>query len=324
MSTPLPAMRFSSADVPQAQRTAYVRDVLADAVMGVDLHTVDGSTPELALAAQPLSAGIAVMEGTFGRPVQAMRGQARVASDGIDSVFLVGHRAGAAVDCEGLDRERIAPGQLMMGTLARPANMIYDRPGDLVVMSFDRAALRRRVPHLDADAMRLLAPDAPGTALVQSYARLLLRAPPATAGAQWQAGEHLADLAALLLGARGDAAEAARAGGGRAARLAAIRADVERAYRDPQLSVAHLAQRHHMSVRQVQRLFEEDGATFTAHVQNCRLEHVRRLLASPAHAHLLVASIAYEAGFSDLAAFNRLFKQRYGATPTQVRAGEAR
>jgi len=50
------------------------------------------------------------------------------------------------------------------------------------------------------------------------------------------------------------------------------------------------------------------------------LAHAHRLLADPAHAHLLVASIAYEAGFSDLAAFNRLFKQRYGATPTQVRA----
>jgi len=324
MSAPLPALRFSSADVPHAQRTAYVRDVLADAVMGVDLHTVDGSTPELALAAQPLSAGIAVMEGTFGRPVQAMRGQGRVVHDGIDSVFLVGHRAGAAVDCADMDRERIAPGQLMVGTLARPANMIYDRPGDLVVMSFDRAALRRRVPHLDADTMRLLAPDTPGAALMQSYARLLVHTPPATADTQWQAGEHLADLAALLMGARGDAAEAARAGGGRAARLAAIRSDVGRTYRDPHLSVAHLAQRHHMSVRQVQRLFEEDGATFTTHLQNCRLEHVRHLLASPAHAHLLVASIAYEAGFSDLAAFNRLFKQRYGATPTQVRAGEAR
>ena len=112
-------------------------------------------------------------------------------------------------------------------------------------------------------------PDAPGAVLMQCYARLLLHTPPGSPGTRQAAGEHLADLAdlaALALGAQGDAAEAARAGGARAARLAAIRADVERAHRLPSLSVEQLAQRHHLSVWQVQRLFEEDGSTFTAHL----------------------------------------------------------
>jgi len=305
---------------PPAQRTAYVRDVLTNSALGTDLHTQDGSPPELALSAHPLSASVGLMAGAFARPMQALRGPGRVNHDGLDAVILVGHQGGPAAACNGRVRERIAPGQLLQGTLARPGHMVYDQPGDLVVLIFDRAALRRRVPRLDADAVRLLAPDAPGAVLMQCYARLLLHTPPGSPGTRQAAGEHLADLAALALGAQGDAAEAARAGGARAARLAAIRTDVERAHRLPGLSVEHLAQRHHLSVRQVQRLFEEDGSTFTAHLQNCRLAHAHRLLADPAHAHLLVASIAYEAGFSDLAAFNRLSKQRYGATPTQVRA----
>ena len=328
-----------------AARTRYVRHTLTGTALGTELDTVDGTPPELALTAHALSDSVGLMAGAFARPVQAMRGPQRVREDGLDAVILIAHRGGEAASCNGMQRERVLPGQLTQGTLARPGHMFYDQPGDLMVLLFDRGALRRRLPRLDADAVRPLPPDAPGAALMQSYARLLLQGPcsaPAWAGAQpasgagpsagdaaasaapaallQQAGEHLADLAALVLGARGDAADAARAGGGRVARLATLRADVARACRDPGLSVVQVAQRHHMSVRQVQRLFEEEGGTFTAYVQDCRLAQVRRALVDPACAHRLVATLAYEAGFSDLAAFNRLFKRRFGATPTQLRA----
>jgi AraC-like DNA-binding protein len=37
-----------------------------------------------------------------------------------------------------------------------------------------------------------------------------------------------------------------------------------------------------------------------------------------------ISAVAYEAGFGDLSYFNRTFRRRYGATPSDVRHGATR
>src|SRR5207253_2132480 len=55
-----------------------------------------------------------------------------------------------------------------------------------------------------------------------------------------------------------------------------------------------------------------------------RLLSAWRMLTSPTHLHCTIGAIALEAGFSDLSYFNRSFRRRYGASPSEVRAGAAR
>jgi AraC-like DNA-binding protein len=43
------------------------------------------------------------------------------------------------------------------------------------------------------------------------------------------------------------------------------------------------------------------------------------MLTNPAFESRPVTAIAYEAGFADLSYFNRCFRQRYGATPRDIR-----
>ncbi len=44
------------------------------------------------------------------------------------------------------------------------------------------------------------------------------------------------------------------------------------------------------------------------------------LLCDPKWRHRKIADIAAEAGFNDLSYFNRAFRRRYGATPSDLRA----
>jgi hypothetical protein len=74
--------------------------------------------------------------------------------------------------------------------------------------------------------------------------------------------DHIVDLAALALGARGDYAELARQRGAKAARLAAIRSDILRTLGRSDLSTELIAARHGISPRYVRKLFEETARRF--------------------------------------------------------------
>jgi AraC-like DNA-binding protein len=74
--------------------------------------------------------------------------------------------------------------------------------------------------------------------------------------------------------------------------------------------------------RYVHKLFESEGSTFSEYLLARRLEFARRLLTTSRLACRSITSIALDAGFSDLSYFNRAFRRRYGATPTETRAAE--
>jgi AraC-like DNA-binding protein len=71
--------------------------------------------------------------------------------------------------------------------------------------------------------------------------------------------------------------------------------------------------------RYVQRLFEGEGTTFSEFVLNERLLRVQRMLADPRYAGWTVSAIALEVGFGDVSYFNRRFRRRFGASPTEHR-----
>ena len=129
----------------------------------------------------------------------------------------------------------------------------------------------------------------------------------------------MCDLVAVTLGATRDAAAAAEGRGIRAARLRAIKADVEANLADGSLSPAAVAGRQKVSDSYVRKLFEGEGMSFSEFVLTRRLVHAHRLLQDPRQINQSIASIAFEVGFGDLSYFNRAFKRFYGATPSEIR-----
>jgi AraC-like DNA-binding protein len=135
---------------------------------------------------------------------------------------------------------------------------------------------------------------------------------------------HIRDLVATAVGAAGDAAALAEAGGIRAARLYAIKTDITRRLASHDLSVTAVAARHGVSPRYVQALFETEGTTFSEFVRGQRLARAHQLLDDPHRLRTQISEIAFEVGFSDLSHFNRDFRRRYGVAPSDVRAAAIR
>jgi transcriptional regulator GlxA family with amidase domain len=131
---------------------------------------------------------------------------------------------------------------------------------------------------------------------------------------------HVHDLLAVTVGASRDGAQAARHGGVHAARLHAVKQDIGRRLDQPDLSVAGLAFRHGCTPRFIQRLFEAEGTTFTEYVLAQRLARAHGLLSDTSRRAEKISAVALDCGFGDVSYFNRAFRRRYGAAPSDVLA----
>jgi AraC-like DNA-binding protein len=136
--------------------------------------------------------------------------------------------------------------------------------------------------------------------------------------------QHLIDLAALALGTNRDNAEAARHGGLRAARLESVLRLIRSNYSDPDISPASVAGRVGISVRYLHHLLHETGSSFAERVQDLRLGRACALLTGDPRGAAKVSDAAYAAGFNDLSHFNKMFRRKYGLTPTAARGAGIR
>ncbi|MDH2424868.1 helix-turn-helix domain-containing protein [Sphaerisporangium sp. TRM90804] len=94
---------------------------------------------------------------------------------------------------------------------------------------------------------------------------------------------------------------------------------IERRLDDLSLTPADIAAAHHISLRQMQRLFHQEGHTVSGWVQHRRLERCRHALADSLMEDVPINAIAARLGFASDAHFNRLFRRTYGLPPASYR-----
>jgi AraC-like DNA-binding protein len=206
--------------------------------------------------------------------------------------------------------------------LSYSVSRTISRP-DLVdhrVIRLPRAALGPLVRNID-DAVLCRIPRGTGMLrLLRSYVDAAFTDPALAIPQMRQLiTAQLCDLVAVTLGATRDATAIAERRGIRAARLGAIKGDIEAHLATGDLSPGAVAKRQQISDSYIRKLFENEGTSFSQFVLGRRLERARRMLTDPRRASRSIASIAFDAGFGDLSYFNRTFKRCYRLTPSEVR-----
>jgi AraC-like DNA-binding protein len=103
-------------------------------------------------------------------------------------------------------------------------------------------------------------------------------------------------------------------------RLLTIKAWLDRHLDQPELTPETVAVAHHISLRYLHKLFEEEQTTVSRWIKHRRLEGCRRDLADPSLLRLTVTAVAARWGMLDPAAFSRSFRAAYGLSPREYRA----
>lgn len=217
----------------------------------------------------------------------------------------------------------VAPSEAVFLSATDPGSLAFTAPGSLVCMTFPRNALGPLLREKDICLGTKLPAQSGALRLLLRYLEILRDEAEPTPELQHLTLSHIYDLLALALGATRDAAETAKGRGVRAARLHAIKSEILENLHDEKLGAADFAARHHLTPRQIQLLFSSEGTTFTDFVREQRLARAHRMLQSPRFDDKPISDVAFACGFGDLSYFNRSFRSRYQATPSDVRNAAA-
>lgn len=106
---------------------------------------------------------------------------------------------------------------------------------------------------------------------------------------------------------------------GRQALLLRVQAYVRDNLGDSQLTPRALAKHHHISVRHLQKLFQEQGLSPASFIRDQRLARCAADLRDPRLAQVPVALIGERWGLSAASHFSRLFRERFGVSPQEYR-----
>ncbi|MEU7986772.1 helix-turn-helix domain-containing protein [Streptosporangium canum] len=98
-----------------------------------------------------------------------------------------------------------------------------------------------------------------------------------------------------------------------------IHAFVELNLADRALTPAVIAAHHHISVRYLQLLFQQQDKTVMGWIRRRRLERCREDLADPSLRAHSIRAVALRRGFATSADFSRAFRSAYGMSPSEYR-----
>lgn len=195
------------------------------------------------------------------------------------------------------------------------------RRSSYTYFSVPRAVLSPLVSNVSAALMSMIPGDCEALRLLSGYTELLTSNTETMGAALARLTDtHVLDLVALAIGASRDGRELAKRRGLRAARLRAIQSDIL-SNLSGEVRATALAARYGVTPRYVHKLFESEGTSLSRFVLDQRLARVHSMLADPRYRGSTISAIVFSAGFGDLSTFNREFRRRFGATPSDVRAG---
>jgi AraC-like DNA-binding protein len=312
-------IRFSTESLPARHRVEMFREVFARNVLGMEVESV-GERPfrtDMCIRQLP---GLNIVWAR-NSPVRASRTR-QLLADGKDGFAFQWSASQGFGERRGRELT-LGRGDGILIACSEPGVLALPSAAPMVSLTLPREALQPLAREPADFAGRPVPAAAPALRLLAGYVDLLRRdGLTATPELQALAVAHVYDLLALALVPSRDAAQTVKRDGVRAAHLAAIRKDIAENV-DADISIETVAARHRLSPRHVQRLFEEAGTTFTEFVRDTRLERARAMLLSPRFQQTRISDIAFDVGFRDLSHFNRWFRTRFGASPSDLRNGTA-
>ena len=313
-------IRVSTDDLPERDRVAIIREQFGRSFFGIDLEPLPDVEFRSDVTIRPLAG--ASLSLNVGGGLHAWRTRELLADGRDDLVLIMNLQRPSLVTQRGQEvvLHKQAATLVTLGEIGGITRPALDHR--VFMLNLPRAAIGRLIPNADDAVMRPIPSDSAALRLLIKYAGILQdTAGPLQVELQRSIADHIYDLVVATIGGTRDAIEVAKGRGIPAARLNAIKSDVERNLVRRDLSIDAICARHGITPRYMRMLFAGEQTTFSDFVTGRRLALALGRLRDPDRAGHTIGAIAYECGFGDLSYFNRAFRRHFGMTPSEARAG---
>ena len=311
--------RFSSRALPEQGRGQSIEELHERGLLGFKFTPHGKASPHVEFVNRS-TPRLRILTGTYAG-VRREAVSSKPGQQGGDHLYLCLTLAGTSL-LSRRAREIILSGgdAVLMAAEEPPWTLSSPSPVRIAGIRLQRSALAPLVPNLDDAVMRRIPADVDGLRLLIKYLQVTADdAALAAPASQRLIINHFYDLIALTLGATRDRNALAESTSVGAVRLAAIKADIVANLHESDLNTTMIASRNRVTVRYLHKLFQKEGITCSEFVLGQRLIRAHGILSNPLHSHRAIGAIAFDLGFNDVSYFNRVFRRRYNATPSDVR-----
>jgi len=307
-------------DLPPGQRFEYWKHALSDTFVPLEVG-YPGSERDFRGRLRGAELGSLRFIEVLADPHTARRTPRLVRSDP-SGCYKVGLQLrGSSVLIQDGREVTLTPGEFSLYDADRPYTLAFSHPHHMVVLLFGRDLLGLPQSRL----AQLTATRLPGETggLARLIGPFLAQIAELLDGTGSRDGVRLAgnvlDLLGTVLAERLDCGPTDPDAAHRAL-MAQINAYIEAHLGEASLAPAEIAAAHHISLRQLHKLFHASGTTVAGWIRQRRLEHCEHDLRDPRWQSRPVAAVGARWGYPDPAHFSRLFKANYGLCPRDYRA----
>ena len=312
----VPTFQVSARDFPKRERLTAWREIFGRTVCNLDIDPVTADQFRSEASGWRLP-GLGLLTGSTSG-VRLTHSQELIADD--DLSFMTGPMPTWTASQLGRNPV-LGAGDGVLMTNAEVGAMILPEETRFLTFRVPVAAIAPLVPDVAAVVAKRVPANSKALRLLTHYLGMLQdTSVVATPKLQDLAATHVYDLLALALGATYEAGEIANGRGLRAARLQTILAEIKAHFSEPGFSPGAVARRLGVSPRYVQDVLHDTGISFTERVMELKLQKARAMLTGAGS--LKVIDVAYSCGFGDISYFNRCFRRRFGAAPSEFRGSE--
>ncbi|WIM92674.1 helix-turn-helix domain-containing protein [Actinoplanes oblitus] len=317
---------FSSDDLPAAERLAGYREAVGQALVPVNVHADPGAPIRVRMGLMMLGqVEVCSVSATDDAHVEISRPRRLIRRSDPEAFRLLLALRGRIQMTQGDRSPRLTPGQMAFYDTSRPfhgSRRTINGRLHLVTLTVSRGLL----PVADNLVKSMIAAPIAGrhgvaALMVDVVDRLLTDATRYTAADASRLAPVVLDLMTAVLSHElgDDAGRPASPESRRRVLHTSIQAFVQQRLGDPGLTPRSIAAAHHISVRLLHQLYQEQGETVAGSIRAARLERCRADLGDPLRAGCSITTIAARWGFTDYAHFSKLFRAAYGLCPRDWR-----
>ena len=310
------SLQFSTRKLPERMRIPMWREEIGRGIVHVDIEPLS-DVPFQAEATLQALQGLRMLAWK-GSAMRLKRSQTNIV-DGDDSIGMIVCSPSRSQLSQGGQEIELRAGDAIAVLHSEPATVTYVE-GLQFGLVVPRDPLTQRVTNVDSLTMRPISRRTEALRLLMTYLKSALKKGAlATPKLRDVVVTHIHDLVALAISECAPLGESS-ASAVVAARHGAALDYIAGHFQDPGLSLEVVARSLGISPRYLQRLMASSGTSFTGRMNELRLQRAFTLLIESHDRARRICDIALEAGFSDIAHFNRLFRARFGDSPRGVRS----